>query len=271
MSYAVMFPFVSSVTPGISFDPRLRGPTPERNSRFPTLRACGYEPTGSGAFSETYSLVSSMFLKEIDIENYLFSHLIKGGSALLNNGLDIIKNTKNWHKQVPVGSERMAYFVYEEEGYKKFTIDLILLGNGNSLFIINTYLHTLSKLSNLHLYSYDLKDETDLSFTKEYNTLLGKAQDILNKAKEGKKPKGTRLDDIFRSLGKCEDESEGEEKKQNGLRRKTLVIQFQTPGWRESFASRPAHFSKGSSLQRLPSTIRHRSRVLRSFHPAWCK
>ena len=28
------------------------GPTPERNKRLPTFLACGYSPTGLGAFSE---------------------------------------------------------------------------------------------------------------------------------------------------------------------------------------------------------------------------
>src|ERR1700754_3489107 len=39
----------SNVTPGISLLPRLRGPMPDRNNRFPTRLACGNAPTGSGA------------------------------------------------------------------------------------------------------------------------------------------------------------------------------------------------------------------------------
>src|SRR6187401_3481050 len=39
----------SSVTPGISWLPRTRGPMPERNKRLPTRFAWGNAPTGSGA------------------------------------------------------------------------------------------------------------------------------------------------------------------------------------------------------------------------------
>src|SRR6266487_1127610 len=44
-----MLPTASSVTPGISLLPRIRGPMPERNRRSPTRLAWGNEPTGSGA------------------------------------------------------------------------------------------------------------------------------------------------------------------------------------------------------------------------------
>src|SRR5450631_730083 len=49
MSLATTLPAASKVTPGISLLPRRRGPMPERNSRFPTRRACGKLPTGSAA------------------------------------------------------------------------------------------------------------------------------------------------------------------------------------------------------------------------------
>jgi hypothetical protein len=48
------FPFLSNVKPGtaesVASEPATRGPTPERKSKFPTFRACGYNPTGFGAF-----------------------------------------------------------------------------------------------------------------------------------------------------------------------------------------------------------------------------
>src|SRR5262250_1849123 len=44
-----MLPAESNVTPGISLLPRLRGPMPDRNNRFPTRFAWGNAPTGSGA------------------------------------------------------------------------------------------------------------------------------------------------------------------------------------------------------------------------------
>jgi hypothetical protein len=44
-----MFRSASSVTPGISWLPRTRGPIPERNKKSPTLLACGNAPTGSAA------------------------------------------------------------------------------------------------------------------------------------------------------------------------------------------------------------------------------
>src|SRR2546423_7624696 len=45
----MMLPAASSLTPGISLLPRLRGPIPERKSKLPTRLACGNAPTGSGA------------------------------------------------------------------------------------------------------------------------------------------------------------------------------------------------------------------------------
>src|SRR5437899_10636878 len=45
----MILPVESSVTPGISLLPRVRGPIPERNSKLPTRFACGNAPTGSGA------------------------------------------------------------------------------------------------------------------------------------------------------------------------------------------------------------------------------
>src|SRR3954462_11021152 len=47
MSYDATWPSLPSVTPGMSFEPRLRGPIPERNRRFTTSLACGKAPTGS--------------------------------------------------------------------------------------------------------------------------------------------------------------------------------------------------------------------------------
>jgi hypothetical protein len=43
--------------------PRSLGPTPERNSKLPTLRACGYKPTGSGALLEfiLFSVIACNF------------------------------------------------------------------------------------------------------------------------------------------------------------------------------------------------------------------
>ena len=38
---------------GTSPVPGFRGPTPERKRRLPTRRACGYGPTGGGAFGVT--------------------------------------------------------------------------------------------------------------------------------------------------------------------------------------------------------------------------
>jgi hypothetical protein len=34
----------------LALEPATLGPTPDRNKRFPTFRACGYNPTGFGAF-----------------------------------------------------------------------------------------------------------------------------------------------------------------------------------------------------------------------------
>src|SRR5688500_16592372 len=47
-----MLPFASNSTPGIFLVPRSRGPTPDKNKRLPTRRACGYKPTGSGALDD---------------------------------------------------------------------------------------------------------------------------------------------------------------------------------------------------------------------------
>src|ERR1700716_842669 len=44
-----MLPAGSSVTPGISLLPRVRGPIPDKNRKLPTRFACGNAPTGSGA------------------------------------------------------------------------------------------------------------------------------------------------------------------------------------------------------------------------------
>jgi hypothetical protein len=33
----------------VAFDPATRGPTPDKKSKSPTFRACGYKPTGFGA------------------------------------------------------------------------------------------------------------------------------------------------------------------------------------------------------------------------------
>jgi hypothetical protein len=44
--------------------PRSRGPTPDKNNRFPTRRACGYKPTGSGAFDELIICFSSIIFRD---------------------------------------------------------------------------------------------------------------------------------------------------------------------------------------------------------------
>ncbi len=53
-SNSIKFPFLSNFKPGtpesVSSEPAVQGPTPERNNKFPTFRACGYKPTGLGAF-----------------------------------------------------------------------------------------------------------------------------------------------------------------------------------------------------------------------------
>src|SRR5882762_6415350 len=60
----MMFPAESSVTPGISLLPRLRGPIPDRNNRFPTRFACGNAPTGSGARVLSKELLISLRCSE---------------------------------------------------------------------------------------------------------------------------------------------------------------------------------------------------------------
>ena len=49
------FPLWSSFKPGtplsLASEPAVRGPTPDKKSKLPTLRACGYEPTGFGALA----------------------------------------------------------------------------------------------------------------------------------------------------------------------------------------------------------------------------
>src|SRR5713101_5522470 len=55
-----MLPPESSVTPGISFLPRTRGPMPERNKKLPTRFACGNAPTGSGARELSKDLLIKM-------------------------------------------------------------------------------------------------------------------------------------------------------------------------------------------------------------------
>ena len=55
---AMTLPVASWVTPGMVAAPRSRGPIPDRNSRSPTRRACGYGPTGSAARS--LRIVSSL-------------------------------------------------------------------------------------------------------------------------------------------------------------------------------------------------------------------
>src|SRR4051812_542176 len=54
-------PMSFSSTPGIFFVPFSRGPTPDKKSRLPTLRAWGYSPTGSGALDELTSDISDTF------------------------------------------------------------------------------------------------------------------------------------------------------------------------------------------------------------------
>jgi hypothetical protein len=57
-----MFPCSSNSTPGIFLVPRSRGPTPLKNNKLPTRRACGYNPTGSGAFDDSIDFSVLMFL-----------------------------------------------------------------------------------------------------------------------------------------------------------------------------------------------------------------
>src|ERR1700676_1524696 len=59
-----MLPAASSVTPGISLLPRVRGPIPERNRKSPTRLACGNAPTGSGAreLSKDLLILNRIFL-----------------------------------------------------------------------------------------------------------------------------------------------------------------------------------------------------------------
>src|ERR1700682_2979254 len=59
-----MLPAASSVTPGISLLPRVRGPIPERNRKSPTRLACGNAPTGSGAreLSNDLLILNRIFL-----------------------------------------------------------------------------------------------------------------------------------------------------------------------------------------------------------------
>ena len=46
-------PFLSNFNPGtaesVSSEPATLGPTPDKKSKLPTRRACGYNPTGFGA------------------------------------------------------------------------------------------------------------------------------------------------------------------------------------------------------------------------------
>jgi hypothetical protein len=59
-----MFPAASNSTPGIFLEPFSLGPTPDKKSKFPTLLACGYNPTGSGALDEL-TLFSFSCMKRI--------------------------------------------------------------------------------------------------------------------------------------------------------------------------------------------------------------
>src|SRR5687767_6170823 len=65
MSYDLMLPFSSSSTPGIFLVPRSRGPTPDKNNKLPTRRACGYNPTGSGALDEFRRSFSSVAMLKV--------------------------------------------------------------------------------------------------------------------------------------------------------------------------------------------------------------
>ena len=64
------FPLWSSFKPGtpLSFEsePAVRGPTPDKKSKLPTLRACGYEPTGFGA-------LAALIFPEVDMFDWFGS------------------------------------------------------------------------------------------------------------------------------------------------------------------------------------------------------
>ena len=50
----MILPASSISTPGISISLPFLGPTPDKKRRFPTFFECGYEPTGFGAFVDSY-------------------------------------------------------------------------------------------------------------------------------------------------------------------------------------------------------------------------
>jgi hypothetical protein len=58
-------PFLSNFSPGtaesVSSEPATLGPTPDKNNRFPTRRACGYNPTGLGALFVEIRFCSDIF------------------------------------------------------------------------------------------------------------------------------------------------------------------------------------------------------------------
>src|SRR5262249_30968352 len=70
-----MLPDESSLTPGIALLPRLRGPIPDRNNRFPTRFACGNAPTGSGA-RELWKVLS-IGLRQKIYSSFLMKRLLQ--------------------------------------------------------------------------------------------------------------------------------------------------------------------------------------------------
>ena len=59
------FPFLSNFKPGtsesVASEPAVRGPTPDQQSKVPTRRACGYKPTGFGAFEVEMRELSDIY------------------------------------------------------------------------------------------------------------------------------------------------------------------------------------------------------------------
>lgn len=61
--------------------PATRGPTPERKSRFPTFRACGYAPTGFGALDEEIVEELLIFYKCV---SFFYEGNLRGDCVNLN-------------------------------------------------------------------------------------------------------------------------------------------------------------------------------------------
>src|SRR5690606_33434676 len=68
----------------MAFDPRSRGPSPERKSRSPTRRAWGYGPTGSAAFEDSTDDLRASFIPLPSSLTPSRSREGAGGGFLLN-------------------------------------------------------------------------------------------------------------------------------------------------------------------------------------------